>query len=572
MRKPLTLTRPILLFTLAFMTGCGRPDAGPADESSIDEETPKVSFSEVAEEVGLGSFTHTTGSFGKKWFPESMGSGVAVIDFDTDGWPDLMLASGGVWPESNQPAPPAVRLFRNDGSRFVEAESGVVPADAAYTFGVTAADYDNDGDTDAFVTVVGRNLLYRNDGGRFKEVGRESGIADRPGWSTAAVFFDADRDGWLDLFVGNYVHWSPEDDLWCSTTGQEKMVCTPEIYEGIPAEFYRNKGDGTFEDLTTEAGFGDTGKTLGVIAVDYDDDRWPDLLVANDTDPDQLFRNQGDGTFVDMGVRSGIAFDERGRARAGMGVAAGYVDDTGELSVFVANFSDEMVGVYRNLGEGVFMDRAAVSGIGRVTLRTLGFGMVLFDADLDACADVLVVNGHIQSVIGQIRDNLTYRQAPHLFLNDCDGVFVDAAEMAGLTEPIVGRGAAYVDYDRDGDVDVVATENGGRVRLWRNDVGSDQNSVRIRLRGTDSNRQGIGAGVVAYSPNKVQRRMITAGSSYLSSSEAVATFGFDTARPDSVVVTWPAGRSTVVTEPKPGIEYLVQEDGEVVESWSVHTE
>ena len=275
----------------------------------------------------------------------------------------------------------------------------------AYAFGITAADYDNDGDTDVFVTTLSGNLFLRNLGGHFEEVARDVGLGGTQEWSSAAVFFDADRDGWLDLYVGNYVDWSPEKDIWCSRVGDTKAYCTPELYSGIGGRFYRNLGDGTFTEMLQE--FADLpGKTLGAISLDYNRDNWPDLVVANDTQRDLLFENLQDGTFSEKGMLSGIAFDENGRARAGMGIDVGVVDPTGEETVFVGHFSGEMVGVYRHSRRGFFADRAAVSQIGRPSLRTLTFGLVLFDADLDADLDLLTANGHITEDIGEVEEGV----------------------------------------------------------------------------------------------------------------------------------------------------------------------
>ncbi len=543
------------------------------------ERTPDAAsaptFTDVTQAAGLGAFRHETGASGQKWLPEIMGAGAAFVDYDGDGWPDILLVGGGVW-EDERPVP-ALRLYRNNGDgtfseKTREAGLGEV---VAYGFGLAVADYDNDGDPDVYFTTLAQNRLFRNEGGVFEEVGKQAGVAGEAAWSTSALFFDADRDGWLDLYVGNYVVWSPDQDLFCSSGSPEKIYCTPQLYEAVPGRFYQNNGDPgspdrvrgrllpgqapTFTDRTAEAGFLPApGQSLGVAELDFNGDRWPDLVVANDLEPDLLYENNGDPgstpgqapTFTEMGVISGIAYDERGIARAGMGIDAGDVDGTGRPTVFVGNFSDQMIGVYRYVGNGLFEDRAALSKIGGRSRRTLAFGLFLFDADLDGDLDLFVANGHIHEHVDQIPNTITYRQPPHLFINQGDGTFEDAAPEVGgaLAEPLVGRGAAYADVDQDGDLDVLVTENGGPVRLLRNEVrapGAATPSpayLRVEVTGTQSNRDGLGTRLVAFAGGSRQERRVHAGSSYLSQSERPATFGFGPAtRVDSLVIYWPNG-------------------------------
>jgi hypothetical protein len=565
MTSRLTVSRITLasavLATISFTSACDNTD--PPTPTKTPSDSSKVLFVDVSEDAGLSEFRHVTGAFGEKWLPETMGSGLAIMDFDGDGWLDLMVASGGIWAESGQVNPPVVRLFKNDSGTFVESGVEVNVDEPGYSFGVTAADYDNDGDTDAFVTTLHRNLLLRNDGGEFTDVAQQAGLADDDLWSTAASFFDADRDGFLDLFVGGYVEWSPDNDLFCSIMGQDKTYCTPELYAGAGGRFFRNRGDGTFEDRTVEAGFRDTGKVLGSVELDFNDDGWPDLFVANDTDPDQLFENRQDGTFLEIGTQAGVAFDERGRARSGMGVDAGYIGPAEGVSIFVGNFSGQMIGTYRHIENGAFLDRAAVSKLGRPSLPTLTFGLFLVDANLDGYLDVFAANGHLQLDIERVRDNTTYRQLPHLFLNRGDETFSDVAPVSGFVEPLVGRGAARFDFDRDGDVDIVISENAGGLRLYRNDGDYNAHFMRVALEGTDSNRQGIGAVLSVFSGDMEQRRMITAGSSYLSTSEAVATFGVPGGEIDSLVIEWPSGYRAVFENPQVDGEYLALEHGEL---------
>ncbi len=513
-------------------------------------------LTEVTKEAGLSGFTHTTGAAGGYWLPETMGGGVGVLDYDQDGWPDLALVRGGHWTNNTLPA---LALYRNSGDgSFVDVTEDTGLAETpGYGMGVAVGDYDNDGDPDLFLTTVGTDHLYRNDDGRFVETARAAGLAELAEWSTSALWLDADLDGWLDLYVGNYIEWSPEIDKFCSTDGQAKQYCTPELYEGAPGRFYHNQGNAgpgtgpSFADWTDEAGFNTSpGKTLGATTLDVNHDGWPDLVLANDTPRDELYLNRGDAgpgtgpSFTERGILSGMAYDEHGRTRAGMGIDAGVVNPSGEPWVFVGNFAREMIGVYQHVGEGRFADRAVLSKIGRPSLLTLTFGLMLFDADLDGDLDLITANGHIVEQVDQQQDGITYRQPPHLFLNDGTGRFADAAQaMPALQNPLVGRGAATLDYDRDGDVDVILTENGGAVHLYENtasDIG--KNSLTVTVSGTTSNRSGYGTELIAVTKGTRQYRTIRSGSSYLSHAEATAVFGLgDAVQVDTLIVRWPSG-------------------------------
>lgn len=470
--------------------------------------------------------------------PEILGSGAAFLDWDRDGWQDIMLVSGGTWTADK---PPALQLFRNDqDGTFTEAtrEAGLEHI-TAYGFGIAVADYDNDGDQDAYVAALGNNLLFRNDSGVFMEVGAAAGVRGPHEWSTATLFFDADLDGLLDLFVSGYVPWDSTQDVHCPGPSGQKIYCTPKVYSGLPHRFYHNNGDGTFTDWTDAVGLlPSPGKTLGAVTLDYNRDLWPDLAVANDLEADQLYENQGDGTFVERGLLSGIAYDARGVATAGMGIASGDLDGTGEVALVIGNFSNQMMGVFRHAGGGRFVDRAALSRIGGLSRQTLTFGLFLFDLDLDGDLDVFAANGHIHAHVDQDASSITYRQAPHLFVNRGDGVFED---QGGAFPPLLGRGAAYGDIDRDGDLDLLTTQNGGAVRLWRNEAGGRY--LRVLLQGTASNRDGAGAWLACYAAGTRQVRYASTGGSYLSQSEQAITFGLGAhAMVDSVRVAWPSGR------------------------------
>ncbi|MGI9175380.1 MAG: CRTAC1 family protein, partial [Rhodothermales bacterium] len=357
--------------------------------------------------------------------------------------------------------------------------------------------------------------------------------------------FDADRDGHLDLYAGNYVAWSPETDIFCSLDRETKGYCTPETYQGVPARFYHNNGDGTFTDQTEANGFGEApGKTLGVAELDFNRDGWPDLAVSSDTQRDLLYENNGDGTFTERGAISGVAYDENGKARAGMGIDVGVLDSTGQETIVVGNFSKEMIGVYRHMGDGLFIDRAAVSQVGRPSLLTLTFGLFLFDVDLDGDLDLFAANGHVQPEIEATQEGVGYAEVPHLFINGGDGLFEDVAPAIGgpLAERVVARGAAYADYDRDGDLDVLITENNGPAHLWRNDL-TNAHFLRVSTAGQESNRDGIGTRLVVKVDGRPMERRIRTGGSYLAQSEQTATFGLgDHERADSLLVYWPSGQ------------------------------
>lgn len=547
----------VSMLVWGLVVGCADPPPSPSTplEGHSHSAGEASLFTDVTAEAGLGEFRHETGAFGQKWFPETMGAGGGFIDYNGDGWPDVVLVGGGTWPGRGVDAVPALRLYRNDGEgTFTEVtrEAGL-DAVHAYGMGVTVADYDNDGDPDLFLTTLGANRLFRNESGVFQDVTAPSGLGRADEWSTAALFVDADRDGFLDLFVGNYVEWSPDEDIFCTLNGTDKSYCTPEVFEGTPPRLYRNNGDGTFTERTGAAGVRPApGKALGAAMLDYNRDGWIDLAVANDQERDLLYENQGDGTFVERGVLSGIAYSEEGRARAGMGIDAGVVDDTGQETLFVGNFSNEMIGAFRHLEQGLFVDRAAASQVGFPSLLTLTFGLFLVDVDLDADLDLFAANGHVQEDIEPVRDNIGYRQRPQLFINRGDGRFELHAPATGpgdpLAAPVVARGAAYADYDRDGDQDVLVTENGGRAHLWRNNARAHPHQERphalsIQLEGRASNRDGIGAAVVAAVDGTRLRRMVTTGSSYLSHSGKEVVLGLGSVpRVDTLRIHWPSGQ------------------------------
>jgi hypothetical protein len=516
-------------------------------EPSVDSAaTPGLRFVDVTSAAGI-HFRHNSGAYGGKLLPETLGSGCAFLDYDGDGWQDLLLINGMDWPNHKHAKTP-LRLYHNDrDGTFTDVTQRVGLDLEMYGMGVAVGDYNNDGFPDILVTCVGQNRLFQNTGkGTFLDVTHSSGLGGRLGFSTSALWFDYDRDGFLDLFVCNYVKWSAEHDVFCSLDGKQKSYCTPEAYRGETCWLFHNRGNGTFEDTTAASGVFDTSsKSLGVALLDHDRDGWPDLLVANDTQPNKLYRNLHNGTFMDIGVEAGIAFSAEGKARAGMGVDTADFDGSGFPGIAITNFDNEMIGLFRPAGKGVYNDVAVQAGVGLPSQNTLGFGCVFLDADLDGSQDLIVANGHIDETVRNIRGNVGYAQPPQLFLNNGQGQFRDAAAAAGegFSRPKVGRGLAYGDFDRDGDLDLLMTTNNGSAYLYRNDQLAGNRSIRFALVGTQSNRDAIGANVRIEYPGASQSRMVKSGSSYLSQSELPVTFGLGKHdRISRVVIQWPNGR------------------------------
>ena len=519
----------------------------------LQPPTPNLGFRllDVTSQAGI-HFEHNTGAYGGKLLPETLGSGCAFLDYDGDGWQDILLINGMDWPGHKRKRS-TMRLYRNDrNGTFTDVTRRAGLDLEMYGMGVAVGDYNNDGFPDIFITCVGQNRLFKNTGhGTFVDVTHESGLGGREQFSTSALWFDFDRDGLLDLFVCNYVKWSAADDVFCSLDGKHKSYCTPEAYRGETCWLFRNRGNGTFEDVTATSGIFDTSsKSLGVAALDYNGDGWPDLMVANDTQPNKLYRNQRNGTFKDVAVEAGVAFSNDGKARAGMGVAVGDFNGSGLPGIAITNFDDEMIGLYRALGKGLYEDVAIQSGVGLPSKNTLGFGCAFADMNLDGALDLVVANGHIDETVRNIRGNVGYAQPPQLFLNDGKGDFHDVAPEVGneFARPKVGRGLCYGDFDRDGDVDLLMTTNNGPACLFRNDQLNDQlsgnRSIRFRLVGTKSNRDAIGARVEVFHGEFSQSRLVMSGSSYLSQSELPVTFGLGKRdRIDRVVIEWPSGRT-----------------------------
>jgi hypothetical protein len=491
-------------------------------------------------------FQHNSGAYGGKLLPETLGSGCAFLDYDSDGWQDILLINGMDWPGHKRQRS-TLRLYKNNrNGTFTDVTKATGLDIEMYGMGIAVGDYNNDGFPDILVTCVGQNKLLRNSGkGTFLDVTRASGLGARQGFSTSALWFDYDRDGLLDLFVCNYVRWSPEHDVFCSLDGKHKSFCTPEAYRGDTCWLFHNRGDGTFEDVTaTSEIFDSSSKSLGVAMLDFDQDGWPDLLVANDTQPNKLYKNLRNGKFKDVAVEAGLAFSTEGKARAGMGVDVADFENSGKPGIAITNFDNEMIGLYRAVSAGTYDDVSIAAGVGLASKNTLGFGCSFLDVDLDGALDLAVANGHIEETVRNIHGNVGYAQPPQLFLNLGAGKFQDIAASVdgGFAEPKVGRGLAYGDFDRDGDVDILLTTNNGPAYLYRNDQLVGNRSIRFRLTGTKSNRDAIGAIVRVFYNGQSQSRMVKGGSSYLSQSELPVTFGlgrYD--KVEHVQIEWPSG-------------------------------
>jgi hypothetical protein len=504
-----------------------------------------ITFRDVTAQAGI-RFTHNNAAFGKKYLPETMGPGCAFIDYDGDGYPDILLVNGEDWPGHTK-TPSTLKLYHNnhDGT-FTDVTARAGLAVAMFGMGVAVGDYDNDGHDDIFITALGQSHLFHNNGnGTFTDVTKAAGMWGPNEFSTSAAWVDYDRDGKLDLVVANYVQWSQPTDIYCTLDGAHKSYCTPESYKGTSVRLWHNLGGGKFEDATQKSGLNDpTSKSLGLAILDYNGDGWPDIAVANDTQPNKLYLNKQNGTFEEKAVAAGIAFSEDGVARAGMGVDAADYDRSGHASLMITNFANQMLSLYHNEGNGLFVDEAPRSEVGRNTLVTLGFGCFFFDYDNDGWPDIFVADGHIENEIERVQKRVSYAEPPHLFRNLGGGKFQEATAQVGsaFASPKVARGAAYADIDNDGALDVLVTTNGGRAWLFHNEGGTNH-SLRLKLVGTKSNRDGIGTVVRMSSGGTNQWQMLRSGSSYLSQSELVLTFGLGSAtKAETVEVQWPSGQ------------------------------
>jgi hypothetical protein len=567
-----------LLVSLLLSTACKQtttpataPSAEVANQTASPSPSPTpprpsgpIEFTDVTAQAGI-HFKHNSGAFGKKYLPETLGNGCAFLDYDNDGWQDILIINSTAWPERKTPRSFPALYHNNQDGTFTDVTRQAGLAVEMYGIGVAAADYDNDGNQDIYVTGVGPNHLFRNLGnGKFADVTTRAGVGD-PGFSTSAAWFDYDNDGKLDLFVANYVDWAVEKDQLCSLDGKNKSYCTPQSYQGQSPTLYHNRGNGTFENVTQRAGLNDpTCKSLGVALLDYNSDGWMDLFVANDTEPNRLYKNNGNGSFTDEAVTAGVAFSEAGTARAGMGVDAADYDGSGRQGVVIGNFTNESMALYFNDGSGLFTDEAPKSGIGKMSAQSLTFAVFFFDYDLDGLLDVFAANGHVSDDISVVQPNVKYAQPPHLFRNRGKKKFEEKTGQLGraLQRAIVGRGAAYGDFDNDGDLDLLITSNNGPARLLRNENANQNDLVRVKAMGTRANRDGIGAKVTLNTGKGKLFSMVKTGSSYCSQSELPIVFGLGAPEPSRTLtleITWPGGQKDTITNVQPNQSITVQE-------------
>ena len=541
------------------------PDKTPAPPKTAPRPSGPIEFIDVTTQAGI-HFKHNSGAFGKKYLPETMGSGVCIIDYDNDGWQDILLINSMDWPgHKSAKSFPALYHNNKDGT-FTDVTRGAGLAIEMYGLGCTVGDFDNDGYDDIYITTVGSNHLFRNLGnGKFADVTTKAGVAD-PGFSAGAVWIDYDNDGKLDLFVAHYVEWSIATDQYCSLDNKNKSYCTPQRFKGQSSTLFHNRGDGTFENVTKKAGLYDpSSKALGVAMIDYDNDGWMDLFVSNDTEPNKLYHNNHNGTFTDVAVAAGLAYGEAGTARAGMGTDAIDFDNSGQPGLVLGNFTNEGMSLYRNDGSGLFTDQAPASGIAQMSTKSLTFGALFFDYDLDGLPDILAINGHVSDDISIVQPTVRYAEPPQLFHNLGKSHFEEVTNKIGsaFPRPIVGRGGAYLDFDNDGDLDLVITSNNGIARLLRNDNGNQNDFLRVKTVGTRSNRDGIGAKVTVTTTGGARlSAMVKSGSSYLSQSELPLTFGLGKPAPGkmvSVEVAWPSGRKDSIPNVKPNQFITIQE-------------
>jgi enediyne biosynthesis protein E4 len=495
-------------------------EAAPArpEVQAINAEAlpPAVSFTDVTREAGI-AFVHENGARGRRFLPETMGSGAAFFDYDNDGDQDLLLVNSDLWPEDQTPgAPrPTPALYANDGQgHFTDVTAATGLADPIYGMGVAVGDWDGDGWVDLFVSALGPDRLYRNDQGRFVDVTATAGVAGGPDdWSTAAAFFDADGDGDLDLFVAHYVRWSQAIDLEVDfqLTGIGRAYGPPSGYGGANPVLYLNQGDGMFADASAQAGIQvanpatgqPMGKGLALAVTDLDGDGRPDILVANDTVQNFAFRNLGGGRFAEAGMEWGLAFDRNGQATGAMGIDWAHHRNDDLVAVAIGNFANEMTSLYvcSSFSPGdppQCSDDAILEGVGPASRLALSFGTLFMDYDLDGRPDLLQANGHLESEIARVQSSQQYAQPPLLFWNcgpDCPATFVAVSETGDMGRPLVGRGATYADIDGDGDLDLLITQNGRAPVLLRNDQALGHHWLRLRLRSPGPNRDAIGAKV-----------------------------------------------------------------------------
>lgn len=566
------LHRSLLMLAVAAVAALGiyhwlqRPDEpelvveeqavkGPMHAQPPSSEVPAIPFTDITLQAGI-DFTHTNGAYGERLLPEAMAGGGGFLDYDNDGDQDIILVNATYWPDQPHAEKPTTRLYQNDGmGRFTDVTVAAGLDINSYGMGVAVADFDNDGWDDVYITSLNKNLLLHNQQGTFVDVSQFSGTAGfAEDWSTGAVFFDFDNDADLDLFVANYIEWTAQinKEIDFRVTGIGKSYSTPTHYAGARSRLYRNEGNGKFKEVSLASGIHIPGKALAAIAIDYDKDGWLDIFVANDTVQNFLFRNNGDGSFEEVGTLEGIAFNTKGKATGAMGLDAAWYRNDDDLGVAIGNFANEMSSLFVTVdGKTPFADEALLEGLGAHSRLALTFGVFFFDADLDGHLDLLQANGHIENDINKVQPSQHYEQPVQLFWNcateACAHRMILVEDSGDLGTPVVGRGASYADIDDDGDLDVLITQPGRAAKLYRNDQQSGHRWLRVILEGASDNRNAIGAMIELAANGTTQRRLITSGRSYLSQIEYPVTFGLgESDTVDELLITWPGGQKQSV--------------------------
>ena len=507
--------------------------------------SPIPIFTDVTAEAGI-DFKHTNSRSGEFYFVEQLGSGAAFFDYDNDGDLDIYFVDGADLPGFQSKKPPTNHLYQNNGDgTFTDVTDFAGVGDKSYGVGCCVGDYDNDGHLDLYVTNFGKNRLYRNNGdGTFSDVADRANVVDVR-WGASCAFADYDNDGHLDLYVTNYVQYQLDQSKTCQNKGR-RTYCKPQEYAGEADILYRNRGDGTYTEVTQAAGvYQPRSRGLGVVWGDYDSDGYIDLYVANDTNENHLFHNNHDGTFSDMAFFAGVALNENGEMGNGMGVDFGDYDNDGRLDIMVTNFQDDVATLYHNDGDGFFSDASYISGTGESTYASLGWSVCFFDYDNDGAKDIFIANGHVFSDVELFNSETTYAQVNHLFRNLGGGVFQEVTAHVGLdlSQKAPSRGAAFGDYDNDGDIDILVTNNNGKPQLLRNDGGNRNNWAKVRIRGTTSNRAGIGTRIEVVTGDVSQMAEVKSGSGYLCQNALALHFGLGSHTViDKIIATFPSGR------------------------------